>query len=301
MKRLLWCFLLGLVVLELGCGGGTSGPAGPGGVGGGGNTFSATVGSQPWASDANRITVTGNSPPGRQGTIAITGYQVSSGIGLSLSLSFIVGPATQPLGVNPGTTPGGVGTVIVSTDSWTTPLSGQAGFVTITERSGDRIAGSFHFTADPILPGPPAKVVTGGAFDITIPTGLPPLPTGFGSTAVATIGGTPWNGATIVGLYGGPGIFSISAANTAYSFTLVPKVPVVAGNTYGIPSQMGLTVLGPGTADSWTAITGPDIGSVFINTFDNNRLWATSLNATLPSLSAGLLTVTNGAVNVHLE
>lgn len=291
--------LLLLIILTTGCGGG-DGPADP--DGGGDNTFTATIDGQAWASDTNLISVSGSASPTRTGTLALTGYQASSGRSLMLSLSFFIGPASQPLGVNIGTTPGGIGTVTVAANSWLTPLSGAAGFVTLTARTDTRIAGTFHFTADALAGAVPAtRSVTDGAFDITIDAGLPPLPTGVGSTVVATVGGAPWYAATIVGLNPGAGVFSLGADNTAYSISITPKIPVAAGNAYGIPSQMNLTVIRTGTADSWAAITGPDIGTVTITVFTADRMVA-SFEAALPPLNATApLTVADGAINAYLQ
>jgi hypothetical protein len=293
--------LLLMACLLAGCGGGGDGPTDPGG-GGGGNTFTATIDGQAWASDTSLIGVSGSATPTRTGTLVISGYQVSSGRALTLTLSFFIGPASQPLGVNIGTTPGGVGTVTVAPDIWLTPLSGAAGFVTLTARTDKRIAGTFFFTAAANAGVVPAtRTVTGGAFDITIDAGLPPLPTGVGSTTIATIGGTPWNAATIIGLNTGSGIFGFGADNTAYSLSITPKIPVAAGNSYGVPSQMNMSVIRTGTADSWAAITGPDIGTVTITTLSSNRLVAT-FSATLPPLNAASeLSVTGGAINAHLQ
>ncbi len=299
--------MLALPLLQLaGCGGGggggPTGPGGGGGGGGGGNSFTAVIDGTAWTSDSSAISVTGSASATRAGLLIISGYETSSNRGLSLAISFFIGPAVQPLGVNSATTPGGSGTVMLPPDSWLTPMSGAAGFVTLTERSATRIAGSFNFTAAALAGATPAqRVVTGGAFDITVPAGLPPLPTGVGSTATATIGGSPWYAATIVGLHPGSGTFSLSASNTAYSLTLVPKVPVSAGNSYGIPSQMGVTVLREGTAESWWGGTGADIGTVTISTFDAHRLVA-SFSGILPALNApAALTLAGGTVNAYLE
>jgi hypothetical protein len=310
MKR---TFGLGLLVLGLfavGCGGGGGDdgggpPTGPGPGGGSGNTFTATIDGTAWKSDTNLISVTGNNPATRQGTLVITGFQTSSMRAVSLFISFIIGPATQPLGVNQGTTPGGTASVIVGTDSWLTPMSGKAGTIKITARTDKRIAGEFNFAADGLLPGmiPPARTVTNGKFDITIDAGLPPLPTGVGSTAIATIGGTPWNAATIVGLHPGPGSFSIALDNTSYSISITPKVVVSAGNAYGIPSQINFQILETGTSNSWAAITGPDIGTFALTTLDANRMIANFSVTGLPALSGGgaPLTIIGGAINAHLE
>jgi hypothetical protein len=291
MKRILAALLIIGVLLSAGCEVG-------------GNLFTATIGGRPFRASPGSITVTGNDPPTRQGTLVITGIELPSGIGLSLNISFFIGPATQPLGVNPGSTPGGIGTVTVAPDFWSTPLNGAAGFVTVTERTDTRIAGTFNFTAAAINPGtnPQEIEVENGAFDITVIEGLPPLPTAVGSTAVATIGGTPWNAATIVGIRPGPGVFSIAADNTTYSITILPKVPITAGNTYGIPSEMSMMVISRmGTSESWYGGLGDDVGSVTVTAFETNRLIA-SFSGTLPPLSgSSSLTVAGGAINSYLE
>ena len=303
MRRTLGTALLSAALLAAGCGGGGDGSGGPGGGGGGGgNTFTATIDGDAWSANAGTITVSGPTPATRQGTLIIAGVETSSGIVLTLMLSFIIGPATQPFGVNIGTNPGGVGSVVVGAESWTTPLDGASGFVIITARTGTRIAGAFHFDAEAAVGTTPAATfVTDGAFDITVPAGLPPLPTGVGSTTIASLGGTPWNAATIVATHPGAGVFGFSASTTTYSLSLVPKVPISAGNSYGIPSQMGMSVIRTGTTDSWYGGVGADVGTVTVSAFTADRLVATFI-ATLPPLNASSsLAVTGGALNAYLE
>lgn len=307
MNRWIGSALLAVVLACVSCGG-EDNPAGPGdgggggGGGGGGNVFTATIDGQPWKADGNLIFVTGNATPTRQGALLITGSQASSGITLGLNLAFIIGPATQPLGVNAGTTPGGTVTITDSPDVWMTPLNGAAGFVTITARTATRIAGTFHCTAATLPPAAAGtRSVTDGKFDITVPAGLPDLPTGVGSTAIASIGGTPWNAATIVGINPGGGTFSVAADNTAYSITLLPKQPVSAGNTYGIPSQMTVQVIRTGTTDSWWGGLGADVGTITITTLAADRLVATFSGNLVALNASGPLAVTGGAINAYLE
>lgn len=300
MARRLEVASIAVALLAAGCGGGDS--SGPGGGGQDGNTFTARIDGQAWSASGGTISVSGSPTPTRQGTLVVSGAETASGIVLLLSVSFIVGPATQPLGVNTGSNPGGSGSVSSGAKLWMTPFDGASGFVTFTARTSNRIAGTFHFTAR-ANPGtsPATTTVTEGAFDITVPAGLPPLPTGVGSTAIATFGGTPWNAATIVGSRPAPDLFVLAADNTSYSMTLLPKVPVAAGNTYGIPSQIGLTVIRTGTADSWWGGTGADVGTVTIGTLQADRLVAT-FSATLPPLAgAAPLAVSGGAVNAYLQ
>ena len=96
-------------------------------------------------------------------------------------------------------------------------------------------------------------------------------------------------------------MFSFSASNTTYSITLTPKQPVAAGNTYGIPSQMSMTVLRTGTADSWWGGTGPDLGTVTITTLAADRLVASFNAALLPLNAAVALPVAGGAINAYLS
>lgn len=139
-------------VFLVACGGG-DGPSGPG-DGSGEGTFGATVNGQAWSADPRFVTVTagGTAQPGSL-ILSGTDFQSSTSYRtLLLTLSFLEGPGTYPLGVNVGTTGGGVGQVVVvnggSTQSWLTPLSGNAGTVTITSLTGSRVVGTFSYTAD---------------------------------------------------------------------------------------------------------------------------------------------------------
>lgn len=294
--------LICVIVLFTGCGGGGGGPSDPGGGNTGGNTFTAIIDGVPWASDEASISVSGAGAPTRAGTVLLSGYEAATGRGLTLSISFFIGPASQPLGVNIGTTPGGIGSVIVPPNNWSTPLSGASGFITLTQRTDTRIAGTFNFTATALAGATPAsRVVTAGAFDVTKASGLPPLPTGVGSTAIATIGGLPYNFATIIALNGGGGVFSLAADNTSYSISLTPKQPVAAGNTYGIPSQMNLTIIRTGATDSWWGGTGPDVGAVTISTLNADRIIASFNGTLLPLNAATALTVAGGAINAYMS
>ena len=262
--------------------------------------MTATLAGQAWAADEFTVAVSGSSTPTRDGALLISGTRLSDGSTIVLSLAFMSGPATQPLGVNPASTPGGLGSVLYASKSWLTPLDGASGFVTITARTATRLAGTFHFTAAESA-GSATLAVTGGAFDVTDEGGLPPLPTGVGSTVIATLGGAPWNAATIAGLGGGTGGFTFSAGSAAYLLVLSPKVPVSAGNTYGIPSQASLQVSRTGTIDAWTGGTGADVGTLTVTALTADRLVA-SFSGTLPHLNGGsALTVTGGAANVFLS
>jgi hypothetical protein len=297
--------LLLLTLIAAGCGDDdTTGP-GPNGP----NAMSATIDGQPWVADPSLITVTSNSNTARQGTLLITGGRISTGEAVTLTLSFVSGSGTYPLGVNFLTNAGGHGQVVDVPDSWNTPLNGAAGTVNITTRTSTRIAGSFSFTAKAVTGGttPETRIVTGGSFDITVSGGLPALPTGLPSSVSATIDGAFWNAATVEGESSGSDDFTFAAftnEGTVYSVTLSPTVPVTAGViAYGIPSQMSLTITRTGTSDTWRATAGPDIGSVTITAFSGNRVMGT-FSGTIPPFSGGASTaleVTGGVFDVDLE
>jgi hypothetical protein len=223
-----------------------------------------------------------------------------------LHLSFITGPGTYALGVNPSTTPGGEGSVGVVTgsdlDTWETWLTGSAGSVTITTRTSNRVAGTFQFTATANPGTPPGtKAVTAGEFDITVPGGLSPLPTDAGSTLVANLGGTAWNAATVSGTGGGGGFITAGGTSLDYALSLQPKVAMSAGNTYGVPSEIDIAVQRFDPGNSWNGGTGADVGSVTIITLDSDRLVAT-FSGTLPPATSGVpLVLTGGAINTFLQ
>jgi len=288
MRRAILSAVLVSGLLGLGCGGSDGGPAGPGNNNnGGGNSFTAVIDGSNWTSSQMTIQLTGDAGNPQASPLVISGYENASGFSVQLFLGFIGSTGSYPLGVNAGSTAGGTAQVVHAPDIWMTPFSGAAGSLEVTTLTATRIAGTFAFTADALLSALPAqRSVTNGAFDITVSGGLPALPTRAGSTMRATIDGGAWNGATIVALNPGAGSFSVSGTNTAYSFTVTPKQPVAAGNSYGIPSQISLTVIRTGTADSWAAIGGADIGTWTIDSFTAAGM-SGSFSGTIPGLSVG--------------
>ena len=308
MKTPRWALVLALGLFAVGCGGGGGGggPTGPGNGGGGGgsgNSFTANIDGTAWKSDAALIQVTAANNAARQGELVITGYSVSAKRGITLNLSFIIGPATQPLGVNPITNPGGTATVLVTPDIWMTPMSGQAGFITITARTDKRIAGTFHFGSDALVGGtvPASRNVTNGKFDITVAGGLPALATGVGSTSTATIGGTPWNGATIVGIRTGASTFSVTSSTTAYTMSFTTVVPITTTGAYNIGPDVTMQVQQTGTANAWAQVGGPSAGTLNITSLDAGRIVG-NFTATLPKQGGGTaLTITSGTVNAYLQ
>ena len=208
-------------------------------------------------------------------------------------------PGTYPLGVNTGTNAGGIASVTDAPAVWSTPLNGAAGTVTITARTATRIAGTFQFSAAPILGGGPNVVVTAGEFDITPSGGLPPLPTAAPSLVTATLGGNAWNGATIVGIAGGP---TFGATSTEWSINFVPKTLLSPGVAYDIGSQMGMTIVRMGTSESWAVTVEDSVGYVTFVTINSERV-SGFFAGTLPPFGTATtpMVVQSGFFSVHIQ
>lgn len=303
MKRMLSGARIVICLLAVGCGGGDGGPANPnsggGGGGGGAPMMKATIDGVNWVATSSTVQVTGSTTATPGGAIAISGGNITSGIGVSLSIAYISAPGTFPLGVNPGSNAGGVATVTDAPDVWNTPLNGAAGTVTISTRTSTRIAGTFQFSASPLLGGGPDVGVTAGEFDITVSTGLPALPTGNPSLMAATLDGDAWNGATIVGIAGGA---SFGGSNTDYSINFVAKVPFVPGGAYDMGSEFGAQIIRVGTTDSWAVTVEDSVGYVTFVTVTAGRI-AGFFAGTLPQFGTATtpLLVENGFFSVHVE
>ena len=248
---------LGLLVS---CGGdGGSGPNG------GDANFTATIdGSAFTASAATTVAQISNA-----GNFAIVGGSgTGAGTSITLALYNIGAPGTYPLGVS-GTARGGLGTVGSSSSSLSTPLSGTAGSVTITQVSTTRIAGTFSFVAGV---SPVTRTVTNGSFDLPVTgTGTIAVPDYAGSRVDGTINGTPWNAAAVV-MVSGPssGVLAVGFSNLTY--------------------QMNLIISG------WTGI-----GTYTLNTGVSRQMTVTATDGSLKvwggsgPLSSGTFTVTNAS------
>ncbi|HWN80474.1 MAG TPA: DUF6252 family protein, partial [Candidatus Udaeobacter sp.] len=276
----------------LGCG--DDDPTGPGGNGGG-NIYRATIDGASWSAVSSTIQVTGGIEP-RLGTIVISGGN-TSGDAVILTLSFIGGTGTYPLGVNPGTNAGGSGSVFDSPNTWLTPLSGAAGSVVITTRTATRIAGTFEFTAEPLGASGADVVVTGGEFDITIDAGLPALPTGGGSVMTATVDGQPWNGATITQVSNGS---SFGGATTEFTIGFVGAVAPGVFNLGVGAGQWQCQIQRVGTSDSWATTSSDSVGTITFVTVLPGRMQGL-FTGTIPPLGASdSLAVTNGFFSIYL-
>src|SRR5690606_21615456 len=162
------------------CGGGGDGPTGPGGGGGGGggeNLLTARFNDVPWTATPSTIAPFGTTTA-IPGSLSFYGATISGTTRqLALMLGRIPGPGTYPLGMNSGTGAGGVATILEGSQTWTTPLSGAAGAVTITTLTDTRVAGTFAFEATPLVAGTLSPVtVTEGRFDVPLNTSWTPVP-----------------------------------------------------------------------------------------------------------------------------
>lgn len=275
-----------------GCGGGGD----PTGGGGGGNGFTATIAGQAWASNgAPYLQLVSGSTPG---SLIIQGQQLegaSSYRSISLILGRIEGPGTYPLGVDGSTVAGGSATLLIASGgapaTWSTPLSGAAGSVTISSVSGGRIVGTFTFTAEP-LPGQSGsnQTVTNGQFNL-------PLPNNFvvasgssrASTMSGTFGGNAWNAASITPVGGLPNVVLGGLNATTYSLTIIPS-PGISIGAFPLSAGTTLRVSQVGQLNSWGTPAAGTTGTVTITSINGSRVTGT-FNATL-----GLFTGSGGSI-----
>lgn len=289
--------------------GSTTGPGGFTGVG----TFTATVDGSPWISTTNQVAGGGSGSNQVPGLITMTGTQVVSSTDytiITLTLGYIAGVGTYPLGVNQGTTAGGSGSVYAqqgatSLSTWATNFPGNAGTVTVTSLTSTRITGTFQFTAPPqaISTTTGTRIVTNGEFDMPLPAGFVAVPAdNYGSRISALIGGTPWNGATVTAL-GTGGVFVFGAINDTLSISISPGTVMSAGSSYPIggPGGATMTVTRAGTAKSWGAATGTSVGTLQITTLANGRASGMFSATLVPGPgTTGSLVIAQGAFDVRI-
>ncbi|MCA9751058.1 MAG: hypothetical protein KC591_02625 [Gemmatimonadetes bacterium] len=286
-----------------GCGGGDGSPTGPGGPSGG--PISAKVNGQPWAaSSSTSQAVTITSLPGG---FIVSGTELAPGgtgvtYSITLTLYNVSGPGDYQLGVS-STMFGGIAIAASPGQGWATPLSGDAGRVTITALAADRIAGTFEFTATSTPAGAGDLVVTEGAFDLPLPGDpLLPVATGAGSRLAATIGGQEWYAATEVTSTAGSH-FILSANNVSRSFAL--SVSLTGPGTFALGPTNSLTISQgvEGGVCCWGSTAGAT-GTLTITTYGPERVVG-SIEATLvpsPGTDAtGDLVVTGCTFDLGLQ
>lgn len=273
-----------LCLLLTACGG--NDPTGPGGSA----NFQATIGSAVWQAQ------TASAVAGVNGTFTISGGS-ASGSGLALVLYNMSAPGTYPLGVG-GSVFGGSATVTEGVASWWTALSGAAGTVTISQVSATRIVGTFSFTAVPLAGGATGtRQVSAGSFDLAVTTtGSITVPANVGNRAGGTLGGLPWNAATVV-MVSAPasGLMTSGFSNDTHNINLILSGLAGAG-TYQLNTGVAryFTVMLTGTATTWGGTQASNSGSVVLTSVTASRVVGT-YNATLqPGVGnpGGPLTIT---------
>jgi len=303
--------LLGLL-LATACGG-SDGPTDPNPATppppGGNATYTASVDGQAWASAASLTSVTA----ALSGTYIISGSVLAgaSTRAITLNLMNIPGPGTYPLGTGAGVS-GGSAIYAENVGGWITPLSGEAGTLTITTLTATRIAGTFSFTAVASAGSATGtRSVTNGAFDLAITSGTTtPVPEKSRMVLKATIGGQSYNASTIVST-GSPGtIFVFGGNNTRHSINIaMSNIPGPGSYALGggvlssvqVGAPPGEPVTGP--LCCWNGNFAGSTGSVTVTSITATRMTGTFDFILQPGGSGAAtapLTVANGTFDVGL-
>ena len=285
------------------CGGDDGGATGPG-PSNGDFRFTARIDGAAWASEAGveRVGVPTTVP----GTFALTGAKLGAGaFTIVITLYNIPGPGTYPLGVGVSV-PGGNALISSTAGGWKTAQSGADGTINITTLTANRMEGTFSFTAVAFTGSATGtKTVTDGQFVVELkPTGtIGPLPDNAGSKASATLNGTAYNAAEVVGSYvASSGIMALVANNNTRSLSItLAGLPATVVGTYqlsnGSPSrQIGTSVVnGTQITSLHHSTAAGSSGSVTITSFTPTRIKGT-FTATLGAVTGtGTVTITNGS------
>jgi len=276
---------------------------GPSGTGASEYYLSARIDGVAWEADPSMIIAT----PGAASAPGWLGFQGSSlsggGRTMAVNLSRIPGPGTYPIGINIGTNTGGIVTVAMGSQGWNTPLSGAAGSITLTAISNEAVTGTFQFSADRVGSTPVTSIsVVEGRFRVPRSPGfVAATPDEVGSSASATIGGVPWNGATIVGVGSPQTLFTVSMSNDRYTMN-VSVGPVTAPGagplTAGVPVRRVSVQRAGGGA--WGGTAG-DQGTLTITSLSATRI-AGTISATLAPIAGttGTLQISDARFDVRL-
>lgn len=299
-----------------GCGGGDgmTDPDDNGGNGGGASPMTATIDGQAWkASSTVGLATALQFAPVTGGYILSGAEQTATGAaGTSLvfTINNISGPGTYPLGTDAVSVYGGFAGVVAGTGAtWTTPLTGAAGTITITTLTTKRIAGTFTFTAAASAGAATGtKTVTNGIFDLAIANNavVATLPDSVGAKMTASLNGTAWN-AAIVSAGTSFGFISITGINSMQTLIFTLPLPAAPGtyqmnNSPGILQAWDPNSVKPAGARCCWGIAG-DIGSITFTSLTKTRAKGT-LTATLrpqPGTAAtGNLVIANATFDVGL-
>jgi hypothetical protein len=286
-----------------GCGG--DGPSGPGG----GSTvagFGARVNGATYAP-----TVAAVATHFLAGAYQITAAR-SSGANTSamtITLTNIPGPGTYPLGTGAGVA-GGSAVYVENTAGWGTPLSGEAGTITLTTLTDTRMVGTFSFTAEGVTGGATGtKSITSGTLDIAVTTtgSFGPVPLKNQNVVRATIGGQSYNASTIVtGTASGSIIFSTSSTKYSFSVSLanLPGTGTFAVGSAYVSSVLVSQPVGAsptGTLCCWANYISGSTGSVTVTSLTATQIAGTfsfSLQPTPTGGATGPLAVTSGTFQI---
>jgi hypothetical protein len=323
MRTLRSSISVSLTVISLlaACSGDSTGPANnnSGGNTGGnatGTRMTATVDGQAWSAATATGAVTALQFSRVSGGYIVMGTQITStgaiGSTMTFTLNNIAGPGTYPLGVDAVSVYGGFAAITGGSPggTWTTPLSGAAGTITVTTLTPTRIAATFSFTAAPTSGGATGtRVVTNGTFDAPISgnAAVQALPDSVGSKFSATLNGTAWN-AAIVSAGTSLGYISLSGINDRQTLIFTLPQPTTTG-TYQVSNAPGFilkawdpnAVAPAGARCCWGNVG--DVGTITFTYLTKTRAKGT-LSATLtpqPGTAAtGLLVIANAAFDVGL-
>jgi hypothetical protein len=233
--------------------------------------MSATIDGASWSSQALTSTATG----GANGTFSLVGgASLINQPSITIVLYNIAEPGTYPLGVT-ATVRGGIANVTFGVDAWTTALTGSSGTVTVGSVSATRIAGTFSFTAVPLIQTTTGtRTVTNGTFDMALTAPAGAVPAHVGSSFGGMLNGSSWNAATVVTVsHPSSGVLTVGASNDAYNFNMI--ISEFTGNgVYALNTSVSRQVTGTqlGTVFSWGGAAGQSTGTVTVTNYTATRV-----------------------------
>jgi hypothetical protein len=274
------------------------------------SSFSAKIDGVSWSASTATGSVTALQFAPQSGGYIIGGIGTGAAASLLITLNYITGPGVYPLGVDAVSVQGGfAGVTVGSGGTWTTPISGAAGSITVTRLTTTSVAGTFNFTATGSGGGATgSKVVTEGQF--VAPLNNAPIATltdSMGGRMGASLNGQSWNAGIVSGQMG-PVYLSLSGINNLQ--TLLITIPRPSGpGTYAM-SNAGANILlawdpnavAPAGARCCYG-TSTDVGTITFTSVSNTRAKGTfsaTLHAQPGTAATGTLVITNGTFDIGL-
>jgi len=278
----------------------------------GGTHMTAKIDGVAWGGGSASFITAVQALPGAY-SITATQTSASQAVTMTISLANIRGTGTFPLGVGPQV-PGGSVILATSTNSWSSPMSGADGSITITSLTATQIAGTFNFT---VAGSSGTRTVTEGDFNapITRIGTVGAIPDNAGSTFSVTLGGSAWNAAFVQGSVttsSQPGVgqtLVVASTNSTrgVSITLTGVTgpgTYALGNSGAVTRQMTVTNVTNPLSNMWSSIGAGASGSVIITSMTASRVKGTFSATLVPtpgSTTTGNMVVTNGAFDVGLQ